>query len=269
MSIKGLLKSRWGREGGGEGLRSKNLAGKEPSRWSPPGETHCLQNKQCNEKDKGGLRSGWRHEMTHKHAGPHPPGSPPLTSSAPSCESPPLYLQPGLRRAARGSCSSSGACRTGRSYPSRGQTASPRSSRIWGGGEGTAKQKIKPAWVECFQRWLSQSYSCKRVWLLKYNFPHSKAKLCCFFHVCKWSGGRVIMGHMNISSECSKMARIIIGMSIRLPPTLRQEEISLTPHQWRVCLHWKNICFIVISTDLSHATLHNMIKSSSQCSLSL
>lgn len=79
------------------------------------------------------------------------------------------------------------------------------------------------------------------------------------YHQAQW----VIMGHMNISSECSKMAAIMIGMSIRLPPTLRQEEISLTPHQCCVCLHWKNICFIVISTDLSHATLHNMIKSSS------
>lgn len=63
--------------GGREGLRSKNLAGKEPSRLSPPGEPHCLQNKQRNEKDKGGLRSGRRHEMTHKHAGaaPHRPSS--------------------------------------------------------------------------------------------------------------------------------------------------------------------------------------------------
>lgn len=100
------------------------------------------------------------------------------------------------------------------------------------------------------------------VWLLKYNFPHSKALFLIMsvsYHQAQW----VIMGHMNISSECSKMAGIMIGMSIRLPPTLRQEEISLTPHQWCVCLHWKNICFIVISTDLSHATLHNMIKSSS------
>lgn len=76
------------------------------------------------------------------------------------------------------------------------------------------------------------------------------------YHEAQW----VIMGHMNISSKCSKMAGIMIGMSIRLPATLRQEEISLTPHQWSVCLHWKNICFIVISTNLSHsATLHNMI----------
>lgn len=80
------------------------------------------------------------------------------------------------------------------------------------------------------------------------------------YHQAHW----VIMGHTNISSECSKMAGIMIGMSIRLPPTLRQEEISLTPHQWSVCLYWKNICFIVISTDLSHsATLHNTTKSSS------
>lgn len=71
------------------------------------------------------------------------------------------------------------------------------------------------------------------------------------------------MGNMNISSECSKMAGIMIGMSIRLPPALREEEISPTPHQRSVCLHWKNIYFIVISTGLSHlATLHNMIKSS-------
>lgn len=73
MSIKGLLKNRWeGEREGREGPRSKNLAGKEPSRLSPPGETHCLQNKQCNEKDKGGLRSGRRHEMTHKHTEAHP-----------------------------------------------------------------------------------------------------------------------------------------------------------------------------------------------------
>lgn len=79
MSIKGLLKSRLQRERGGrEGQRSKNLAGKEPSHLSPPppaptpGETYCLQNKQCNEKDNGGLRSGRRYEMTHKHTEPHP-----------------------------------------------------------------------------------------------------------------------------------------------------------------------------------------------------
>lgn len=116
----------------GEGPRSKNLAGKEPSSLSPPGENHCLQNKQCNEKDKGGLRNGWRFEMTHKHAELHPlPSScPSLTSSAPSCGSPPPYLPSGLQRAERGSCSSAEVCRTARSCPSRGQTASPRSSRI-------------------------------------------------------------------------------------------------------------------------------------------
>jgi len=136
MSIKGLLKNRWeGEREGREGLRSKNLAGKKPSCLGPPGETHCLQNKQCNEQDKGGLRSGRRHEMTHKHAEPHPSPSwsPSLTSSAPSCESPPPYRQPGLRKAARGSCSSSGACHTARSSPSHAQTASPHSSRIWKG----------------------------------------------------------------------------------------------------------------------------------------
>lgn len=148
MSIKGLLKNRWeGEREGREGLRSKNLAGKELSRLSPPppGETHCLQNKQCNEKDKGGLRSGRRHEMTHKHAEPHPSPSRSLslTSSAPSCESPPPYLRSGLRRAARGSCSSSGECRTARSYPSRAQTASPHSSRICGGEETTTTKKKK------------------------------------------------------------------------------------------------------------------------------
>lgn len=148
MSIKGLLKNRWeGEREGREGPRSKNLAGKEPSRLSPPGETHCLQNKQCNEKDKGGLRSGRRHEMTHKHTEAHPspsrspPTSPSLTSSAPSCESPPPYLRSGLRRAARGSCSSSGACRTARNYLSRAQTACPRSSRICT-GEETTKTEI-------------------------------------------------------------------------------------------------------------------------------
>lgn len=70
----------------------------------------------------------------HKNTRDHTP--PPywhlsLTFSAPSCESPPLYLQPGLRRAARGNCSSSRACHTARSYPSRARTASPRSSHIW------------------------------------------------------------------------------------------------------------------------------------------
>lgn len=64
--------------------------------------------------------------------------------------------------------------------------------------------------------------------------------------------------HMNISFKCSKMGGIMIGMSIRLPPTFIVEEISLTPHQCSVCLHWKNICFIVISTDLRFfATLLN------------
>lgn len=70
--------------------------------------------------------------MTHKHTEPHPSPSqsPSLTSSAPSCESPPPYLQLGLRRAARGSCSSSGVCRTAHSCLNRAQTASPRSSHI-------------------------------------------------------------------------------------------------------------------------------------------
>lgn len=48
------------------------------------------------------------------------------------------------------------------------------------------------------------------------------------------------------------MGGIVIETSIRLLPTLRQEEISLTPHQFTVCLHWKNICFILITADLSH-----------------
>lgn len=73
------------------------------------------------------------------------------------------------------------------------------------------------------------------------------------YHQAQW----VIIGHVNISSKCSKMGGIIIGMSIRLPPTLMQEEISLTPHQCSVCLHWKNICFIAVSTDPSNfATWH-------------
>lgn len=73
--------------------------------------------------------------MTHKHTEPHPSPSqlPSLTSSAPSCESPPPYLQSGPRRAARGSCSSSGVCRTVRSFQSRAQIASPHSSRIFQG----------------------------------------------------------------------------------------------------------------------------------------
>lgn len=147
MSIKGLLKSRLQRERGGrEGQRSKNLAGKEPSHLSPPppaptpGETYCLQNKQCNEKDNGGLRSGRRYEMTHKHTEPHPRPycHPPtttaatasLTSSAPSCGSPPPYLWLGPRRAARGNCSSSGVCHTARSSRSHAQRASLHSSHI-------------------------------------------------------------------------------------------------------------------------------------------
>lgn len=210
--------------------------------------------------------------MTHKHTEPHPSPSqsPSLTSSAPSCEFPPPCLRLGLRRAARGSCSSSGACRIARSYPTRAQTASPHSSRICT-GEETTKQKVPSSRVGFFQWWSSQAglkVSCEHVWAYvaaEYSFPYSTANLCFFlmpvsYHQAQW----VIMGHMNISSKCSKMAGIMIGMSIRLPPTLRQEEISLTPHQWSVCLHWKNICFIVISTDLSNfATLHDMIKSSS------
>lgn len=83
----------------------------------------------------------------------------------------------------------------------------------------------------------------------------------------------MIIEDMNIASKCSKKAGIMIGTSIRLPPTLRQEEISLTPHQWSVFLHWKNICFIVISTDLSQfcnvASYDKIQISNSQCSLSL
>lgn len=152
MSIKGLLKDRWEgeREKAGRGWEVKTWQGKSLPVWAPPGETHCLQNKQCNEKDKGGLRSGRRYEMTHKHAVPHPSPSRSLalTSSAPSCESPPPYLRSGLRRAARGNCSSSGACRTARSYPSREQTASPHSSRICGGrGDDKTKNTVKLSWT--------------------------------------------------------------------------------------------------------------------------
>lgn len=120
------------RKKAGRGCEVKTWHGKSLPVWAPPGETHCLQNKQCNEKDKGGLRSGRRHGMTHKHAQPHPSPSwsPSLTFSAPSFESPPPYRQPGPRRAAHGSCSSSGACRTAHNCPSRGQTASPHSSHI-------------------------------------------------------------------------------------------------------------------------------------------
>lgn len=78
MSIKGLLKNRleWGREREGrEGLRNKKLAGKEPSRLPPHpwGEAYCLQNKQCNEEDKGGLRRGRGREMTYKNTQGHTP----------------------------------------------------------------------------------------------------------------------------------------------------------------------------------------------------
>lgn len=158
------------REKAGRGWRVKTWQRKElpfrapltPQPPAPtPGETYCLQNKQRNEKDNGGLRSGRSHEMRHKHTEPHPrtcwhtlslisPATPdpphllllppppqPLTSSAPSCGSPPPYLWSGPRRAARGSCSSSGACRTERSSRSHAQTACPRSSHIWkrGGGD--------------------------------------------------------------------------------------------------------------------------------------
>lgn len=121
-----------GRDKAGRDGEVKTWQRKSLPVWAPPGETHCLQNKQCNEKDKGGLRSGRRHEMTHKHTEPRlsPSQSPSLTSSAPSCESPPPYLQSGLRRAARGSCSSSGVCRTAHSYLNHAQTASPHSSHI-------------------------------------------------------------------------------------------------------------------------------------------
>lgn len=125
--------------------------------------------------------------MTHKHTELHPSPSRSLTSSAPSCESPPPYLQPGLRRAARGSCSSSGACHTARSCPSHGQTASPHSSHICEGkrqqnkktntrlslifAEVTLRGSLRVSFVACM---------CGRMWLLEYNFPHRKANLCFF-----------------------------------------------------------------------------------------
>lgn len=105
--------------------------------------------------------------------------------------------------------------------------------------------------------------------LKKYDYPHSKSDFCfCTFFSMAISTNQaawVITGHMKISSQCSMMSGLMTGMSFRPLTTLRQEEISLTPiSRVSVCLPWKNICFIVISTDLSHsATLHNMIKSSS------
>lgn len=92
--------------------------------WAPPPGRLIVYKTNSNEKDKGGLRSGRRHGMTHKHAEPHPS----LTSSAPSCESPPPYLRSGLRKAAHGSCFSSGVCHIVRSCLSHAQTASPHSS---------------------------------------------------------------------------------------------------------------------------------------------
>lgn len=210
--------------------------------------------------------------MTHKHTEPQPmPYCPPsLTSSAPSCESPPPYLQSGLRRAARGNCSSSGACHTARSYPSHAQTASPHSSHIWVRRQQNRKHSQAELDVSRGDPPRQARISFEHVWAHvadETHFSSQWSKFVIFFffvsvnyHRAQW----VIIGDMNISSKCSKKAGIMIGTSIRLPATLRQEEVSLTPHQWSVCLHWKNICFIVISTDLSHsATLHYMIKSRS------
>lgn len=155
--------------------------------------------------------------MTYKNTGDHTP--PPrwhlsLTFSAPSCESPPLYRQPGLRRAARGNCSSSGACRTARSCPSRARTASPRSSHIW-----IRRQSAPPGWVGCRLRWPRQAglglfWECASVcWGWWNYFPQRKAKLWILFpaSASHHQGQRLIIGDMKRSSKCSKEQGVMIG----------------------------------------------------------
>lgn len=200
MSIKGLLKDRLEgereREKAGRGWKIKTWQGKSLP-VSPPhpwGEAYCLQNKQCNEKDKGGLRRGRRHEMTYKNTQSHTP--PPswhlsLTFSAPSCESPPLYLQPGLRRAVHGNCSSSGACHTACSYPSHEETASPRSSHIW-----IRRQRVPSRWVQYHPKWPSQAVCFERVcvYMPGVKLFYFKSKDVIFFIscICKLSSGPAV-----------------------------------------------------------------------------
>ena len=163
--------------------------------------------------------------MTHKHTGPHPSQCPLLTFSSPSCESPLPYLQWGLRRAAHESCSSSEACHTAHSSLSHEQTASPHSSRI------CAAQDNK---TEIYNPAVHHRHAVYGVheWHKVDVETQFTTLFFIFLYAIHYWVQWVKTEHQNISSECSKMARIMIGMSIRLPSTLRQEEISLTPHQW-------------------------------------
>lgn len=205
MSIKGLLKNKWeGEKEGREGLRSKNLAGKEPSRLSPPGETHCLQNKQCNEKDKGGLRSGRRHEMTHKHTEPHlSPSRFPLTHIFSTF----LRISTSLSTVGSSkSCTRKLPFLRGVSHWT--QLPEPRTNSISTQfshllvGE-TIKQTIPSSRVGCLQKWPSSegperplgACVCCGCWNTIF---HTVKWICAFLCVNDHQAQLVVMGYMNI-----------------------------------------------------------------------
>lgn len=197
--------------------------------------------------------------MTHKQAEPHPSPSPwPLTHIFSTF----LRISTSLSTVGSSkSCTRKLFFRRGVSHCTqlpepRTNSISTQFSHLWVRRGGNKTENTKLSWM------FLKHVTVYSMWQLRRNFPQRKASLCFFLPASYHQAQRVIMERMTVSSECSKMAGIMIGMSFRLPPTLRQEEISLTPHQWSVCLPWKNICFIVISVDLSHsATLHNVIKS--------
>lgn len=192
--------------------------------------------------------------MTYKNTQGHTP--PPfrhlsLTFSAPSCESPPLYLQPGLRRAVHGNCSSSGACHTACSYPSHAETASPRSSHIW-----IRRQTVPSRWVQYHPKWPSQAVCFERVWVYVpgvklFYLEKSKAE---FFYILFPASAsyrqaqQLITGDMNGSSKCSKEQGVMIGRANGMPLS---DKRKLVWHPIDRVAALENICFIVISTNLS------------------